>query len=325
MRAWAMRVIVTTILPCSIVIGTAAAQESPGNAVAPATAMAPASPASPASHPSDYASVAPGTTATPGTIETQARETPDINIDPASLLPDLPPLPSHKMSLIGGTVQKLDRLRDQMTVQVFGGGKMKILFDPRTHFYNDGVEASAADLRPGDRVSIDTMLDGGTIFARNIRLKSVAAGESQGIVVSYRAGQGELVMRDALSPRPVKMRLTSQTRVTNHDQAASANDIVDGTLIAVKFGTQKDGRDIAREIAILALPNSTFTFVGRVTALDFSTGLLVLDSTTDGKTYEIYLNPSAITANDTLRQSADVTVLARFEGNRYVAQNVTVH
>ena len=222
-------------------------------------------------------------------------------------------------------MQKLDRLRDQMTIQVFGGGKMKILFDPRTRFYRDGVEASAADLRPGDRVSIDTMLDGSTIFARNIRLKTVAAGESQGIVVSYRAGQGELLMRDALSPQPVKMRLTPQTRVTNHDQPVSANDIVAGTLIAVKFGSQKGGRDdVAREVAILALPNATFTFVGRITALDFRTGLLVLDSSTDGRTYEIYLAPSAIPANDTLRQSADVTVLTRFEGNRYMAQNVTV-
>ena len=61
-----------------------------------------------------------------------------------------------------------------------------------------------------------------------------------------------------------------------------------------------------------------------MTALDFSTGLLVLDSSTDGKTYEIYLSPSAIAANDALRQSAEVTVLTRFEGNRYVAQNVTV-
>jgi hypothetical protein len=324
MAHWTRKYISRLILAGSISIFPAAAQEPPTNQVAPASAIAPASPTSPAPASSNYTSVAPGATAAPGTVETQSGDSPEMSIDPASLLPDLPPLPSHKVSLLGGTVLKLDRLRDQMTIQVFGGGKMKILFDPRTHFYNDGVEASAADLRPGDRVSIDTMLDGNTIFARNIRLKTVAAGESQGIVVSYRAGQGELLMRDALSPRPVKMRLTPQTRVTNHDQAASANDIVDGTLIAVKFGSQKDG-DIAREVAILALPNSSFTFVGRVTALDFSTGLLVLDSSTDGKTYEIYLAPSAVAANETLRQSADVTVLTRFEGNRYVAQNVTVH
>lgn len=325
MAQWAVKVMVTAILPCSIAISAVRAQDPPADAVAQASVNAPAPATTAAPTSSDYASVAPGTTAAPGTVETQSGDSPDTSIDPASLLPDLPPLPSHKVSLIGGTVQKLDRLRDQMTIQVFGGGKMKILFDPRTRFYRDGVEASAADLRPGDRVSIDTMLDGSTIFARNIRLKTVAAGESQGIVVSYRAGQGELLMRDALSPQPVKMRLTPQTRVTNHDQPVSANDIVAGTLIAVKFGSQKGGRDdVAREVAILALPNATFTFVGRITALDFRTGLLVLDSSTDGRTYEIYLAPSAIPANDTLRQSADVTVLTRFEGNRYMAQNVTV-
>ena len=325
MAQWAVKVMVTAILPCSIAISAVRAQDPPADAVAQASVNAPAPATTAAPTSSDYASVAPGTTAAPGTVETQSGDSPDTSIDPASLLPDLPPLPSHKVSLIGGTVQKLDRLRDQMTIQVFGGGKMKILFDPRTRFYRDGVEASAADLRPGDRVSIDTMLDGSTIFARNIRLQTVAAGESQGIVVSYRAGQGELLMRDALSPRPVKMRLTPQTRVTNHNQTVSANDIVAGTLIAVKYGSQKGGSDDdAREVAILALPNATFTFVGRITALDFRTGLLVLDSSTDGRTYEIYLAPSAIPANDTLRQSADVTVLTRFEGNRYMAQNVTV-
>src|SRR5579864_8011655 len=41
----------------------------------------------------------------------------ETSIDPASLLPDLPPLPKAKASLIGGTIGRLDRVRDQITVQ----------------------------------------------------------------------------------------------------------------------------------------------------------------------------------------------------------------
>src|ERR1700680_3668161 len=41
----------------------------------------------------------------------------DAALDPASLLPDLPSLSNEKASLIGGTIGKLDRVRDQITVQ----------------------------------------------------------------------------------------------------------------------------------------------------------------------------------------------------------------
>ena len=55
--------------------------------------------------------------------------------DPASLLPDLPPVPRAKATLIGGTVERLDRVRERVTVRVFGGGRMSVLYDPRTRVY----------------------------------------------------------------------------------------------------------------------------------------------------------------------------------------------
>jgi hypothetical protein len=55
------------------------------------------------------------------------------------------------------------------------------------------------------------------------------------------------------------------------------------------------------------------------------TGLLVLTSVTDRKTYEIYFDPSVISVDSDLRQGADVTVLTRFDGTRYLAQNVTIN
>jgi len=255
-----------------------------------------------------------------------ATEASDIAIDPASLLPDLPKLPTAKASLIGGTIGKLDRVRDQITVQIFGGGNMKISFDTRTHVFRDGNEASVSDLRQGDRVYIETILDGSTVFARAIRLKtSTFAGESQGIITSYRADKGELEIRDALSPQAVKIRVTSQTRIVDGSHAASTTRLAPGTLVAIKFGPRQDGGEVAREVSVLATPGESFTFAGQVTAIDLRLGLLVLTSSIDHKTYEIYLDPSVVGVDDNLRPPADVTVLTRFQGNRYVARSVTVN
>jgi hypothetical protein len=254
------------------------------------------------------------------------KESADTAVDPASLLPDLPALPPSKASLIGGTVAKLDRVRDEITVQIFGGGKMKISFDARTSIYRGANLVSTADLRQGDRVYIDTILNGDTVFARNIRLKSVAsAGESQGTVVGYHADKNELLLRDALSPEALRIRLTPQTQVVQGNRTSSLSALIPGTLVAIKFATQQNGNDVARQISVLAVPGSTFTFAGRVTGLDLRLGLMVLTSSTDGKTYEVYLDPAAVTVNDKLREAADVSVVARFDGSRYVAQSLTVN
>jgi hypothetical protein len=248
-------------------------------------------------------------------------------IDPASLIPDLPALSPKNTSLVGGTIKKLDRVRDELTVEVFGGGKMKVAFDTRTHIFQDSAPASTADLRQGDRVYVDTILNNGTVFARNIRLKSGAsAGMSQGVVLGYNHEKDELLVRDAISPQPLKLRLTAQTRLTDavRGTAASATELVAGTLVSLRFGTQ-DNRDIASEINILASPGANFTFAGHVTGLDLREGLLVISNATDGKTYDIYLDSATIAVNEKLQLAANVIVLTRFDGTRYVASSLTVN
>lgn len=242
--------------------------------------------------------------------------------DPASLLPGMPALPRGKATLIGGTIQRLDRVRDQITLGVYGGGKMKILFDPRTRIYSGTAEARASDLKVGQRVSLDTMLDGTTIFARTIRLKASASqGETQGVVVNSSAS--ELTIRDAISPTPVKVRLNSSTKVMDGDRVVAPSELLADTLVAVKFNSEADGHDVAREISILALPGSHYTFQGQIVGLDLSKGMLVMNSTTDRKTYEIYLDP-ATPPDVNLHVGAVVTVDANFEGSRYVARNLSI-
>jgi hypothetical protein len=254
---------------------------------------------------------------------------PDNTLDPASLVPDLPALTPKNTSLVGGTIKKLDRVKNQLTVEVFGGGKMTVAFDTRTRIFQDGTPASTSDLHQGDRVYVDTVLNNSTIFARNIRLKTdTAAGMSQGVVVSYNAEKSELVVRDALSPEPLKLRLVPATRLTDSARGATgaAAELVPGTLVTIKFGAQqKDNRDTASEINILASPGANFTFAGHVTGLDLRAGLLVLRNATDGKSYDIYLDPSTVAVNDKLQLASDVIVLTRFDGTRYVASSLTVN
>lgn len=256
-------------------------------------------------------------------------------VDPASLLPDLRPLSPAKASLLGGTVAKLDRVQDRIAVQVFGGGKVKVFFDPRTHIFSNGTPATIADLHQGDRVYIDTVLDGDKVFARTINLKNaVPAGSSQGMVMSYSAEKGELQVRDMLSPTPVRIQINSSTRIIRDDHsldnhssdnhAASVSDLVPGTLVALKFGSQKDGRGVAQEVAILAVPGSNFAFAGEVVGLDLSAARLVVSSITDHKTYEIYLDPASVHVVDDLHLGSQVSVMTNFDGSRYIARSLTV-
>jgi len=100
--------------------------------------------------------------------------------------------------------------------------------------------------------------------------------------------------------------------------------LAEGSLVALKFGSEGNGHDVAREISILALPGTRYTFAGQIVHLDLRTGLLVINSSTDRKTYEVYLD-SSVPPDDNLHAGAIVTVVANFEGSRYVARNVTIN
>lgn len=257
--------------------------------------------------------------------ELSSDESAENTVDPASLIPDLPSLPKAEATLVGGTIQSLDRVRDELTIRVFGGGQMKTLFDPRTHVFRDGKPASTGDLKTGERIYVDTILADGQVFARNIRVTgSSPAGEGQGVVLSYRSDNGLLVVSDLLAPGPMKLHVAPSSKILRNGQQATTNELVPGTLITVKFEPQPGGRSLAREISILITPGTQFTFSGRVTFLDLRSGLLVVTSTADHKPYEIHFDPSVLQVGQDLQEGAEVTVLARYDGNQYVARGLTV-
>jgi hypothetical protein len=219
-------------------------------------------------------------------------------------------------------------VRDQLTVRIFGSRQtMKILFDGRTQFFRDGAKISSLELRKEDHVSVETQLDGTAVFARSIHVFGAATlGECNGQVLSYDAGKGELLLHDPLTPEPVKLQVSSTTKVRADGQEASSSltDLKKGTLIAAQFSPDSKGRRVAHQLVILAAPGTNFTFSGSVTYLDLHAGLLVLTDPRDKKTYEISFDRGRIPDSSRMREGADVIVSADFDGTRYVASGITV-
>jgi hypothetical protein len=245
-----------------------------------------------------------------------------MTIDPASLLPELPPVPKTNATMVGGTVDKIDHVRDKITLRIFGGGKESFLFDPRTQVYRGGEAVTIADLHEGERVYLDTILDGSDVFARSIRLSGPrATGTSQGVVLKLRSDRGELTVRDALSPNPVEIRVNSSTKVVQGDRTVSISTLVPGSLISARFSSGVGVRNTATEISILAQPGTEYTFSGQVVHIDLRTGLLVLNSAVDHKTYEVYL-PTSITPDENLQPGSAITAVTAFDGQHYVVRDL---
>jgi hypothetical protein len=244
----------------------------------------------------------------------------------------LPPMPRGKSTVVGGAIRGVDRVRDQFTLNVFGGRTLKVLFDERTQVYRDGLKNTLGVLRAGDHVSVETVLDGTAVFARSIHLLSGAPeGECQGQVMNYNPADRELTVRDALSRRPVQLRVPAGTAVVHQGQAASTSadvrstDLATGTLVSIKFQSDNNGHGVASQIAILATPGSTFVFVGNVAFLDLHSGLLVLVDPRDDKRYDISFDSARFPMSRDIHEGADVTMTADFDGTRYVASAITIN
>jgi hypothetical protein len=239
---------------------------------------------------------------------------------------DLLPQPRGQTTLVGGTIRLLDQVRDQVTVRVFGGRDMVVLFDDRTHFFRDGLAASASDLQIGARVYLDTAMAGSGIFARSVRILTQSAnGQSNGQLQSYDAASGDLVLRDVLASEPANFRLAPGATVLRDGKPASPSELRPGSLVSLKFSPSVKGPGMVREISILAGPGGTFVFAGRVSHLDLHIGLLVLVDPRDSKSYDIHFDPAMNGVEDRLYEGGDVTVTTTFDGANYTASSIVVN
>ncbi|HET8668038.1 MAG TPA: DUF5666 domain-containing protein [Terriglobales bacterium] len=304
-----MRNFLVLVLATALMVVGGSAQQNPSTSTGQTIV--------PPGQPQASAATGQGTTSTMSQPGTPAQEgTPDP-------LLDVPPLPKTQVTLVGGTVTRIDRVRNRLTVEPFGGKKMKLSFDERTHIFRDGVETTQLGIRKGDRVYVDTQLDGSRIFARNIRVESKAGpADARGQIVSFDQKRGTMVVRDDLSSQPVTFRVGSSTAVRGKGQSFA--DLVPGSLVSVRFAAGAGDRGVAQEINISARPGETFTFAGKVTHLDLSSGILAVQNGTDGRTYEIRFDPNSLNAQN-LAIGSDVAITAEFDGSSYKARNITVN
>ena len=241
----------------------------------------------------------------------------------ADPLLDLPPLPDGKTTLIGGTITKLDSVTDRMSVLAFGGKKIDMTFDVRTKVYRDGGSGGLKDIRPGDRVYVDTVLNGDHIFAKSIRVTSnQPQGQARGQVVAYDAGRNLLTLHEQVSPDPVKFHVTANTAVLVDQRSASVNDLRAGSLVEVSFAPGSDKIDEARQIRVVANPGATFTFAGTVTFVDLRLKRMAIANRSDKETYEITLASLPADLVRQLKEGAEATVNAVFDGKGYQAKSI---
>jgi hypothetical protein len=303
--------VLVAVLACGS-FGLAQSEKSAQSKESPAQANRPASPAAPAT-------AAPAEMPAPVTQHyDNADQGPAGTGEP--ILP-APPMPKSTTTLVGGTVDGVDHVRDRVSLRPFGGKKMVVHFDERTHVYRDGVETTQLAIHKGDRVYVDTMLDGSQVLARNIRVITQAnAADTRGQVIANSGG--EISIRDDLSGQPVGLAIDSNTHVVRDGKQVAIAEVTPGSLVTVQFAPDKPDRGIAREIRVLASPGAVFTFAGRVTNLDLSVGQLSIANQSDNRTYDISVVRPLLPGN--LMVGSDVVVKAMFDGKEYRANSVNV-
>ncbi len=238
---------------------------------------------------------------------------------------DAPPLPANaKPTLIGGIATSVDRVRNRMTLEPFGSKKkVKLHFDERSHIYRDGRETTILAIKKGDRVYADTILVGPDVFAKNLRVQtSSGPAEARGQVQSV---DGDVLeVRDQLSGQVVTVHLPDDAKVTRSKGRASRNDVKPGSLVAMTFTPVSRKENTIREMEILASPGDTYQFYGKVTHLDLSRGLVVIDNQTDGRSYEVRFDPAMNANVRKLNVGSQVNAVAVFDGNAYNARSLDI-
>lgn len=248
----------------------------------------------------------------------------------AAGLPNLPPLPKGKSTILGGAIDRVDPVLDQLVLKVYGEKPMKIYFDERTEVYRDGKRIPLHNLGPATHASVETMLDGADIFAASVHILSEQPeGEYQGRVVSYDPDRGVLVLTTAPDRPPFRLVVSNQTSFKRQGQQAFASeqsgptDLVPGSLVAVKFDSNNHGQGVATEISVLAAPGASFIFSGTVSELNLPAGSLVLVDPRDGKSYPITFDPYG-QVSQRLRVGQHVRLTAAYDGHKYVATEIGI-
>jgi len=235
---------------------------------------------------------------------------------------DFPPLSRGPLSLIGGTVIKVDPIRDRVVLRAFGGKDITVDFDVRTKILRAEAPVPTRELRPGARIYADTSLVNGRVFAKTIRISADAAtGEANGQVTAYDPSARKLKIRNAVASEPLEVRITPETKIRSGDRTVEPSQLAEGTLLHVAFQA-RDHANLATQIDIQALPGSTFTFAGKMTFVDLRAGYVAIADQSGSNSYEVAVDHLATSVKRALKEGADVVVHAKFDGQKYQAQSI---
>lgn len=248
----------------------------------------------------------------------------DASRQQAASVPD--GLPSRelrgKVGLVRGVVKRLDPIHDQLVIHSFGGGDLKVNFDPRTQLLPENKPMLLTSLPAGSVVSVDTVMENGKLFARSVRTNpsgSIAV-ELSGQVVRYNVEKSELTLRDPLTPDNISLRITPGTVFVKGGQQSSVQALSEGMLVKVYFSPAEH---VANNVEILAARGSLFTFEGRVISVDLRSRTVALSNDTDQSIRELSFGSLDPDAMRSLREGATVNIEAEFDGDRYNVRKVS--
>ena len=245
------------------------------------------------------------------------------------LSPELPPAPRGKSTVMGGVLENVDLVRDQFKLKIYGGQKLKILFDERTQAFRDGKKMSVLDLKADDHVSVETTLDGTAVFALRIHLlTNLPEGEVSGQIVAYDQQTHDLTIAAARSQAQVILKVPAGTPVSSVAQNAAAGkplqgfNFAPGSIIQAKFKSVKAGKGIATEISVFAAPGTNLIFRGHLSSLDLHTGRLVMVDPETDQIHTISFDPTVFPVAKDLHKGSNVKVAATFTGATFVATDI---
>lgn len=262
-----------------------------------------------------------------------ATNDPDITATPASDdLSVIPPLPRGESTILGGAIRDVDPVLDRFTLRIVGEKPIRILFDERTQVFLDGKRIPLRALRPSQHASVQTTLDGASVFAISVHiLTQQQEGAYRGEVLSYDPTTGNLNLVSGPGGHPILVKVSSETRFDRKGQRSFASeqtgpsDLRPGALISLQFEPDGSGRAYATQITFLATPGSQFVFGGNLIALDMHTGTMVVLDPKNDQTYQISFNPIGLPMIRKAHAGQRVRVSAEYDGTRYVARDVTLY
>jgi len=244
----------------------------------------------------------------------------------------IPPLPRGKSTILGGAIHDVDPVLDRFTLRIVGEKPIRILFDERTQVFIDGKKIPLRDLRPASHASVQTTLDGTSVFALSVHILSqLQPGAYRGEVLSFSPSTGDLELAGGHGGEPIRFKVSSDATFARIGQASftalqsGPSDLQKGTLVSIEFEPDGKGRGTITKLTVLATPGSNFVFSGNLISLDMHSGTLVLLDPTSNQSYQINFNSTSLASMPNVRPGQRVRVSAEYDGNHYLAHNVTAY